>query len=116
MRNRCMIIVLAGLFLLSFFSGIVSAQQVQSPSERRVIKQDLKTAPGAAAATPATTTPSARTPAATRTVPKAVKEKPLGMLTINRPASGDHFFQGDELVIEWSKAGYVPEKCCRISL
>lgn len=116
MRNRCVVIALAGLFLVSIFSGIVSAQQVQSPSGKRVIKQDLKTAPGAAATTPSATTPSTRTPAATRTVPKAVKEKPLGMLTIDRPASGDHFFQGDEVVIEWSKAGYVPEKCCRISL
>jgi hypothetical protein len=113
MRNRCVVMVLASLFLFFILSEILNAQQTQSTSEKRVIKKDLKTAPGVNA--PATT-PSTRAPAATRTVPKAAKERPLGKLTIVRPASGDHFFQGDEVVIEWSKEGEVPEKCCRISL
>jgi len=51
-----------------------------------------------------------------KTKPDKVGITPLGKLFITHPRSGDYFFQGEELLIEWSKQGYVPEICCRITL
>lgn len=43
-------------------------------------------------------------------------QQPLGVVSITSPKAGDRFLHGDEVVIEWSKQGYVPDKCYRISL
>jgi hypothetical protein len=50
------------------------------------------------------------------TIPQANATHVLGKLTITAPQQGNYLVQGTELVIQWSKQGYVPEICCRLDL
>jgi hypothetical protein len=69
-----------------------------------------------AGAPPVKKIPSAQVQIQT-TVPGVIKkiDPPLGKLTITSPKQGDHLVAGREFVIQWSGAGFIPEKCVHIT-
>jgi hypothetical protein len=95
------------LFSLLIVSPVTHAEVKPDPSKQAKPAVKAKTD-----TTPTKSMPE--TPTAVKaSVPDTVR---YGFLTVTRPQGGGYFVQGSDLMIEWSKEGYIPSSCYRIGL
>jgi hypothetical protein len=107
MRSRIRRLLLVALFLVSISSPVFCAE-IKTDTTRQT-RQTIKPRTDS---TPVKSVPDI--PAAKKvSVPDAVK---YGTLSLMKPKSGDHFTQGNDVMIEWSKKGNIPSGCFRIGL
>ncbi len=77
-----------------------TAKQVKPTANPKTETTPTKSAPEAAAPTK-------------KIAPEAAK---YGVITLTQPQAGGYVVQGNDMMIEWSKTGYIPDNCYRITL